>query len=94
MFPRWLVLSIWVIVSSGVASACTDLGEAPHSRWGTIVHDSVHWLVTPCGERFFSVGVNSTEGGICSAFRTAAPPTTGELSTPIRNIQYSRVSIK
>ena len=63
MFPRSLVLSIWVIVSSGLAGACTDLREAPHSRWQTIVEDGVHWLVTPCGKRFFSVGVNVMEGG-------------------------------
>jgi hypothetical protein len=68
MLPRWLGLCIWVIVSSGLAGACTDLGEAPHSRWGTIVQDGVHWLVTPCGERFFSVGVNVMEGGYARRF--------------------------
>ena len=68
MCPKFLVLTIWVIVSSGLAGACTDLGEAPHSRWQTIVEDGVHWLVTPCGKRFFSIGVNVLEGGYPQRF--------------------------
>ncbi len=47
--------------------ACTDLREAPHSRWGTTVDGGVHWLVTPCGERFFSIGVNVMDGGVSAA---------------------------
>ena len=68
MFPKSLVLIVWVIVSVGVAGACTDLREAPHSRWQTVVEDGVHWLVTPCGERFFSIGVNASEGGYPQRF--------------------------
>jgi len=78
MFRKWLVPSIWIILSSGLTVACTDrwmvlsnhsriactdLREASHSRWGTTVDGGVHWLLTPCGERFFSVGVNAMDGG-------------------------------
>src|SRR5499426_2099768 len=63
MLPRSLAFSVWVLVYAGLAGACTDLGEAPHSRWQAIVEDGVHWLLTPCGEPFFSVGVNALEGG-------------------------------
>jgi hypothetical protein len=75
---KWLVPSIciilfsgltvactdsWTVLSSRSRVACTDLREAPHSRWGTTIDSGVHWLVTPCGERFFSVGVNVMDGG-------------------------------
>jgi hypothetical protein len=78
MVPRWLVPSIGMLLSSALMVACTapriinssnssvvcrDLREAPHSRWGTTIDSGVHWLVTPCGERFFSIGVNAMDGG-------------------------------
>jgi hypothetical protein len=45
------------------ASACTDLAAAPTSRWSLATADGVSWLVTPCGRRFFSLGVNALDGG-------------------------------
>jgi hypothetical protein len=63
-----VVIALWVLVSIDSASACTDLSQAPEAKWHTVVHEGVHWLVTPCGERFFSVGVNSTEGGYPQRF--------------------------
>ena len=45
------------------ASACPDLASAPHSQWKLEVHDGVSWLITPCGERFLSIGVNVVNGG-------------------------------
>jgi hypothetical protein len=62
MVHRPLAIAIWVLLT-GVAWACSDLAEAPHSRWQTLVQAGVHWLVTPCGERFFSIGVNVMDGG-------------------------------
>ena len=53
----------WMIVSSRSPLPCTDLRAAPHSRWETTVYDGAHWLVTPCGERFLSLGVNVMDGG-------------------------------
>jgi hypothetical protein len=63
MCHRALLIALGVILYTGVAQACQDPTEASHSRWRTIVQDGVHWLMTPCGERFFSVGVNVLEGG-------------------------------
>jgi hypothetical protein len=63
MGHRALVIAVWVIVQIGVAQACPDLAQAPRAKWQTVVQDGVHWLMTPCGERFFSVGVNALEGG-------------------------------
>lgn len=48
----------WVRVS-----ACTDLAEAPSTRWSLVSEHGVSWLVTPCGQRFFSLGVNALDGG-------------------------------
>lgn len=45
------------------AQACADYDKAPHNRWSTVRIDGAAWLVTPCGERFFSVGVNVLDGG-------------------------------
>jgi len=36
---------------------------APSSRWSLAREDRVAWLVTPCGDRFFSLGVNVLDGG-------------------------------
>ena len=78
MFRKWLVPSICIVLFGALMVACTDprlllfsrsrltctnLSEAPHSRWGTTIDSGVHWLVTPCGERFFSIGVNVMDGG-------------------------------
>jgi len=48
------------------ASAC-ELASAPTTRWSIISepgsHGGVDWLKTPCGERFYSLGVNALDGG-------------------------------
>ena len=49
------------LVSQG-ARAC-DLDHAPSSRWSLIAEAGVWWLKTPCGERFYSLGVNILNGG-------------------------------
>jgi hypothetical protein len=43
--------------------ACADFAVAPSSRWSLETKGGVSWLVTPCGERFFSLGVNVLDGG-------------------------------
>jgi hypothetical protein len=48
---------------AGTASACTDFTAAPSSRWSLAKEGGVAWLVTPCGDRFFSLGVNVLDGG-------------------------------
>ena len=44
------------------AGAC-DLDHAPSSRWSLTAEGGVWWLKTPCGERFYSLGVNVLDGG-------------------------------
>lgn len=61
--PLWLLVMLLVLVYGGSVGACTDLAQAPHSHWRTVIHDGIHWLVTPCGERFFSIGINAADGG-------------------------------
>ena len=43
--------------------ACPQLASAPHSQWQVAVDNGVFWLLTPCGERFLSLGVNVVNGG-------------------------------
>jgi hypothetical protein len=56
------------LVSASITAACPDLTRAPHSQWRTAVQDDVHWLVTPCGEHFFSIGINAIDGGLSQRF--------------------------
>ena len=51
------------VLCAGTASACTDFTAAPSTRWSLTAEHGVSWLVTPCGERFFSLGVNVLDGG-------------------------------
>lgn len=45
------------------AAACPDLSSARSTRWSIAAEHGVSWLVTPCGQRFFSLGVNALDGG-------------------------------
>jgi hypothetical protein len=70
---RWIqpilagVAAVFLAVVLGTvspeASACPDLARAPNSRWQVAVDKGIAWLVTPCGDRFFSLGVNVVAGG-------------------------------
>ncbi|MGH7045716.1 MAG: hypothetical protein ACREE2_04915 [Stellaceae bacterium] len=61
---RALALAAAVAVLPWVrASACTDLADARSTRWSLATDHGVSWLVTPCGQRFFSLGVNALDGG-------------------------------
>src|SRR5262245_15428461 len=53
-----LAIVLGVASSFSVAEAA-----APSSRWSITHRDGVAWLVTPTGELFFSIGVNSVDGG-------------------------------
>jgi hypothetical protein len=44
------------------ARAC-DLANAPTTRWSVVNDHGVHWLKTPCGDRFYSIGINVLNGG-------------------------------
>jgi hypothetical protein len=49
--------------NAGEVLACTDFAAAPSTHWTLTTERGVSWLVTPCGERFFSLGVNILDGG-------------------------------
>ncbi|HVA14578.1 MAG TPA: hypothetical protein VNF99_15130 [Stellaceae bacterium] len=49
------------------ASAC-DLAHAPTTRWTIARHGAVSNLVTPCGDPFFSTGVNVLDAGITASY--------------------------
>ena len=59
---RWILLALLVLTPAPV-EACADFAQAPSSRWSTARDDGASWLVTPCGDRFFSLGVNVIDGG-------------------------------
>jgi len=42
--------------------AC-DFEHAPSTRWSVVTEKGVSWLKTPCGDRFYSLGVNIVDGG-------------------------------
>ncbi|HXC91469.1 MAG TPA: hypothetical protein VNV18_15005 [Stellaceae bacterium] len=58
-----LAAMIAAAAPAGGAMACTDIGQAPTSRWSLATENGVSWLVTPCGQRFLSFGVNALDGG-------------------------------
>ena len=63
IFARFLRLLLFLIVFPAPAFACGDFAKAPSSRWRVEAEGGVAWLVTPCGDRFFSIGVNVIDGG-------------------------------
>ena len=45
------------------AVACTDLGSGANDAVVARDGGGASWLVTPCGQRFLSLGVNALDGG-------------------------------
>jgi hypothetical protein len=56
-----------VFLAIGSARAC-DLDHAPSTRWTVARHGAVSTLVTPCGDSFFSTGVNVLDAGITAGY--------------------------
>jgi hypothetical protein len=57
-------LPIAVLFFGGDARACGDFAAAPSSRWSIAGSAAGPVLLTPCGEPFFSLGVNGVDGGL------------------------------
>jgi len=56
-----------LLAAAPVAASACEIATASTTRW-SIVSDSnsprgIRWLKTPCGERFYSLGVNALDGG-------------------------------
>jgi hypothetical protein len=62
LLPRILFCAFLGSLSIPAARAC-DFAAAPSSRWSLAADGGVWWLRTPCGERFYSLGVNILDGG-------------------------------
>jgi hypothetical protein len=58
-----LAVVLLVVLHAGHVHACSQLASAPHSQWKVETQQGVSWLITPCGERFLSIGVNVLDGG-------------------------------
>jgi hypothetical protein len=57
-----LLAAAFLIAAPGFTRAC-DLDTAPTTRWSIAQTNGAGFLVTPCGEKFFSLGVNVIDGG-------------------------------
>ena len=62
MLRRGVLLGAFAALLSSGALAC-DFDDAPTSRWSVASENGVEWLKTPCGDRFYSLGVNILDGG-------------------------------
>src|SRR5689334_22522579 len=58
-----LLVVVLSVLPGARVDGCADFARAPNARWQLEQHDSALWLVTPCGERFFSIGVNVLDPG-------------------------------
>src|SRR5207245_6994141 len=59
--PRFclaVLLTLCAIGFPATPGAACDLAHAPASRWSVHAENGTDWLVDPCGERFYSVGIN------------------------------------
>jgi hypothetical protein len=52
-----------LLADAPVAAAACKLADAPTTHWSVVDNHGVKWLKTPCGERFYSLGVNALDGG-------------------------------
>jgi hypothetical protein len=58
-----IAAAVAAALPAGGSFACADFAAAPSTRWSLTTENGASWLVTPCGERFFSLGVNVLDGG-------------------------------
>ena len=62
LLRRGLLGALLLVLPLVSAQAC-DFDHAPSSRWSLAEERGVWWLKTPCGDRFYSIGVNVLDGG-------------------------------
>ncbi len=53
--------------AAGASAFACDLDSAPSTRWTVSDQGGPRFLVTPCGDKFFALGVNVVDGGISGA---------------------------
>ena len=57
--PIAIAVMVFLSILPRLAGAACAPRSASVSQWKLQSHDGVSWLLNPCGERFFSIGVNS-----------------------------------
>jgi hypothetical protein len=63
-YARLRLLAALVVALASPAALACDLASAPSTRWSTARdRHGVAWIRTPCGERFFSIGVDVVDAG-------------------------------
>jgi hypothetical protein len=58
-----LVVTFLIAAGTSVSAGACELATAPTSRWSLVRDHGVRWLKTPCGDKFYSLGVNTVDGG-------------------------------
>jgi len=58
------LLAAALLLAAPLSARACDLATAGTTRWSVTRDNGASFLVTPCGEKFFSVGVNVVDGGI------------------------------
>src|SRR5258708_39809537 len=56
--------ALLAVALAAPAAACPDLADAPSSHWSLRAEHGVQSLVTPCGDAFYSTGINVLDGEI------------------------------
>ena len=60
---RHRLLLLLLLLAARPAAASCDLDTGHGTAWMLRRDDGIAWLANPCGERFFSLGVNVLDGG-------------------------------
>ena len=60
---RRLLVAAALVAALPLSARACDLATAPTSRWSIESDRGVRWLKTPCGDRFYSLGVNTVDAG-------------------------------
>ena len=58
-----MALTAALLIAASDARGCADFRAAPSARWSIAATAGGPVLLTPCGEPFFSLGVNGIDGG-------------------------------
>ena len=66
-FGAPFVVAALIALAGGEAQACLDEAKAPSTRWSIAKDHGIAWLMTPCGGRFFSLGVDVVDAGASGA---------------------------
>ena len=61
-------LFLAALIPTTSAKAACDLDSAPSTHWSVVRHGAISSLVTPCGDSFYSTGVNVLDGGITAGY--------------------------